>query len=265
MMIKLIVTDMDGCFLNDKKQLHPDTFSLINQCSEQGIHFAVASGRSYPSLSSLFHPILDQITLICDNGSYISHKNNPLHLQPLEKEHVHFFIKEGLKDPNAYTVLCSPTQSYMKKTNHISQRNMDEILHYCPNIKLVDDLLTIEEDIIKITFLDPRGAEKNIYQQLKPFHGNPSVILSAQLWVDIINPSVNKGMGVQTLQKHLGISSQATIVFGDYLNDLEMIQEAEHSFAPSNAHPTIQTHAKTIIGNHRDWSVFEKIKEIITE
>jgi hypothetical protein len=42
------------------------------------------------------------------------------------------------------------------------------------------------------------------------------------------------------LQKKLGISPQETIVFGDYLNDCEMMQKAYFSYAMANAHPDLR-------------------------
>ena len=41
------------------------------------------------------------------------------------------------------------------------------------------------------------------------------------------------------LQHQLGVSAEQTVVFGDYLNDLEMLDSGEMSFAMANAHPQV--------------------------
>jgi hydroxymethylpyrimidine pyrophosphatase-like HAD family hydrolase len=42
------------------------------------------------------------------------------------------------------------------------------------------------------------------------------------------------------IQKRFGIKTDETMAFGDYLNDLEMLQQAGYSFAMANAHPDIR-------------------------
>jgi hydroxymethylpyrimidine pyrophosphatase-like HAD family hydrolase len=41
------------------------------------------------------------------------------------------------------------------------------------------------------------------------------------------------------LQKALGVTPAQTAAFGDYLNDLEMLQAADLSYAVANAHPDV--------------------------
>ena len=42
-----------------------------------------------------------------------------------------------------------------------------------------------------------------------------------------------------SLQRTLGVGPDQTMAFGDYLNDLEMLAQATHSFAMGNAHPRV--------------------------
>lgn len=262
-MFKLIVTDMDGSLLNNAKELPSDIFEVIDYCENQGIEFAIGSGRSYQTLSTMFSSVKDRISFICDNGAYVVSKNKVLFSSPIPKDKYDFFIKEGRKDPNVYTVVCTPTVAYFENCDRIDAKSMEEIIHYYPNCINVDDLLEIKDDVLKICYLDPRGAENFIYQQLKPFDGNPRVVHSAHVWVDVVNLEVNKGIGIEKLQEEFNLTHDETVIFGDYLNDLEMFQQASTSYAPINAHEDIKKLATEIIGNNDEWSVINKIKEII--
>ena len=51
---------------------------------------------------------------------------------------------------------------------------------------------------------------------------------------------VHKGIGVRKLQEYLGISKEETMIFGDFMNDYEMLQEAHFSVAMKNALPQIK-------------------------
>ena len=65
--------------------------------------------------------------------------------------------------------------------------------------------------------------------------------MSGNAWVDMMKAGVNKGSAVRHLQQQYGISYGETMVFGDYLNDWEMMQAAYYSFAMANAHPALKT------------------------
>lgn len=254
---------MDGSLLNSQKEYPSDLYHVIQDCENKGIEFAIGSGRSYSSLAVMFETLKDKISFICDNGAYVVSKNKILFTSAIPKDKVDFFIKEGRKDPLVTTIICTTTSSYFEQANTISTQAMDEVLHYYPTCTHVDDLLTINEDILKICYLDLRGAEDTIYKQLLPFSADPRVVLSAHVWVDVVNLEVNKGFGVEKLQQELNLSQDDTVVFGDYLNDVEMFHQATTSYAPSNAHDAIKELATEVIGHHDEWSIINKIKELI--
>lgn len=254
---------MDGSLLNSQKELPSDLYPVIQDCENKGIEFAIGSGRSYSTLSVMFDSIKDKISFICDNGAYVVCKNKVLYTSPIPKDQVDFFIKEGRKDHKVTTLVCTTTSAYYEHGDQISNEAMDEIMHFYPNSSNVDDLLAITDDVLKICYLDLRGAEHTIYKQLLPFSSDPRVVLSAHVWVDVVNLNVNKGIGVEKLQEEFGYNHDDTVVFGDYLNDLEMFHQATTSYAPSNAHTTIKELATEVLGHHNDWSIINKIKEII--
>ena len=49
-----------------------------------------------------------------------------------------------------------------------------------------------------------------------------------------------RGNALREVQKLLNITKEETMVFGDYHNDIEMMQEADFSFAMKNAHKDIK-------------------------
>ena len=46
------------------------------------------------------------------------------------------------------------------------------------------------------------------------------------------------------LQNRLGISQDETMIFGDYNNDIEMLQKGYFSFAMKNAHQNVKSIAR---------------------
>ena len=74
-MIKLVVTDIDGTLLPEgTDHLNPELFEVIRALKENGIQFAVGSGRQYMSMRYLFQPVLDDVIFIAENGSNVMYQ-----------------------------------------------------------------------------------------------------------------------------------------------------------------------------------------------
>ena len=78
-----------------------------------------------------------------------------------------------------------------------------------------------------------------------------------------MDKGVNKGLAIKEIQDKLGISYEETMVFGDYLNDLEMMDYAYHSYAMENAHDDLKKVSRYIAKKNTEDGVIEKIKEVI--
>ena len=60
--IKLVATDMDGTFLDGQGQFDMERLkSLLVKFKEEGLYFAVASGRGILSLEKLFAEVRNEI------------------------------------------------------------------------------------------------------------------------------------------------------------------------------------------------------------
>ena len=91
-------------------------------------------------------------------------------------------------------------------------------------------------------------------------HINPC---KRSIWVDVMSEGVDKGLAVRELQAAMGIDATQTMAFGDYLNDYEMLQAADWSFAMSNAHPDILDVANyTAPANHEN-GVIRTVRSVL--
>ena len=89
------------------------------------------------------------------------------------------------------------------------------------------------------------------------------MVVSGRNWIDIMNGSANKGRALRALEMSLGIPRSATAVFGDYLNDLEMMAEADWSFAMDNGHPAVQRAAQFIAPRNTDGGVVQVLQKLL--
>lgn len=258
--IKLIATDMDGTLLNSKKELNPVFYNLFDKLKQRQILFAAASGRQFFNLQKEFSIIKDEIIFIAENGSYVVYKNRDVLVQAIDKDTVHHLISIARKIPDAYTILCGKQQAYIENTD---ARFMEHVDMYYDKRLVVDDLLEVEYDeFLKIAICDFKGSEQNSYTWFKHLENELQVKVSGSLWLDLSHRLANKGRALKVLQQELNIGFNETMVFGDYLNDLEMMKEGYFSYAMANAHPDIKEAARFMAASNDEDGVIKVLEEV---
>lgn len=240
--VKLVVSDMDGTLLNSEGKVSDTFFELYKEFKKHGIHFVAASGRQYHSIIQKLSPIKDQIVIIAENGGITKQGDNELLITDLPVQNVNEFIPiiRGVKD--VYAVLCGKDSAYIETRN---ENFISMFSEYYNKYSVVDDLTKVVSDVfLKIAVYSFKSSEKDIYPHVKHYEKKFQVKVSGSNWLDLSHINANKGHALQHLQKNLGISKEETLVFGDYNNDLEMMEQAQFSFAMKNAHPNVIKAAK---------------------
>lgn len=259
-MIKLIVTDMDGTLLNDQHEIHPDFWEIEKLLDNKGIMFSVASGRQFYNLESKFDRIKDRMLFFAENGTHVVHKGKDLYINPLDKSAALDFVRKGRELPETHLVLCGKNSAYIESKE---DSFFNEISKFYKKIEKVDDLTLVEDTFLKVTFCNFKGVEENTYPHLEKYSNDYKVAIAANVFIDITSITANKGNAISGIQKELNISPEETLVFGDYLNDLEMMQNAKYSYAMKNAHPEIISASKFVTNfSNNENGVLRTIQEL---
>ena len=237
-MVKLISADMDGTLLDSNKELSPELFPLIESLAEQGVRFVAASGRQYYNLEHIFEPVKDKMIFIAENGSVVFENDMNIFASVIAKERVREIVKAIRQIPGTSPVICGLKSAYAESDEPELLKNAEMYYHH---YDIMVDILTAEDDICKIAVYDYVNAETNSHAPLlEAFGGQMEIAVSGEHWVDISNPGCNKGTAINKIQEKYGISYEETMLFGDYLNDYEMMKTGRYSYAMENAHPQLK-------------------------
>lgn len=242
-MIKLIISDMDGCLLNDKKEIPHDMYEIIDALAEKQIAFAIASGRQVENIQEKFTPYVDSMYFLGENGSIVKHGKKTIYESILVPEDVKLLVETIRSMEGVYPIVCGSSGAYYDSEVPIVY---DKAKFFYANLFKVDDILQVTENISKIAIVDTINPETNIYPKLQPYADRFQIACSGDVWVDINNLGENKGRAVAQLQNILGVSREETMVFGDFLNDLAMMEQADYSYAMINGHPQLKETARYI-------------------
>ncbi len=259
-MIKLIVTDMDGTLLNDEKKIDESFWEVHKKITNLGIKFVVASGRQYFNIIKNFERLDENIIVLAENGAIIMEDEKELYSKPLKKEDAIELLKIGRTLPTANLIFCGKKKAYLEREN---PEFIKEVEKYYTKFEMVEDLTKVDDEALKITICDLEGAEENSYKGYKDYYDKFKVSVSGKIWMDITDKNINKGLALESLQKKLRVEKSETMVFGDYLNDYELLKQADFSFAMDNAHPELKKIANYSGGNNNEAGVVKSIKKYV--
>lgn len=256
--IKLIAVDMDGTLLNDKKEKPADFIPWVK--AHPQVMTVIASGRQYETLRRDFVEIEDEIYFMAECGGLVFHQGKMLFAQEIDKDIFRQTLAAVETIPGCVPILCGAKSAYMRHGSAVAEYNADM---YYKKLEFVDDLYApIEEDVmVKIAcFFEPKDAGERIGE----FVGLDeciTTVLSGGEWVDVIKKGVNKGNAIRFLQEKYDISPEECMVFGDYMNDYEMLSVCGESYAMANGHPDLKAIAKHIAPSNEEEGVMQVLRE----
>ncbi len=261
-MIKLIASDMDGTLLDDKKQLPPDFYDTIDRLCEKGVRFTVASGRTYAAVEHLFpEEYRTKIDYICDNGAYIVHEGKLVSLTPLSRSDFEEFVRAADEIGGFKLLVCAVGGTYHL---HDTEDFNKEVAKFYKNHIECDDLLAIKDTIYKLAVCDMQGAQQRGKPALDAVFGDRlNIQVSGPIWMDVMAGGVSKGSALKTLSETLGIDRGEVMAFGDYYNDMDMLQTAGVSFAMENGNDDIKKITTHIAESNNRSGVTKAIRQFV--
>ena len=236
--VKLIVCDMDGTLLDSHSRLPQDFFAIFSRLKACGIRFAAASGRSVPTLFALFQEAAKNMVMIAENGCCVTDGAQPLKVSSFSRSELAQVDEVSRRLTGIHDVFSGPQHAYIYRSTPEDARHY--IHHFFESVVYIDDISEICEEICELTVYDTVDAETWSAPYFSKALPGYKVMAGAKTWTNICLPEADKGSGVRCVQDYLGIGPEETMVFGDYLNDADMMPHAYFSYAMANAHPDLR-------------------------
>ncbi|ENM5786588.1 HAD family hydrolase [Vibrio metoecus] len=238
-MYKLIALDMDGTLLNSQKQISPRTKQAIAQARQQGIQVVLASGRPIDGMRSK----LEELNLTSHND-YVLYYNGSMVANVGSGEIIHQQIIDG-KSAKRVARLAQEwglnTHAFSQIHGLITPKNSQytEVEATINGLSITEmdfEQLADDHPIIKAMIVGEPDKLSNAINQLpQEWREEFTVVQSAPFFLEFLNIGSNKGVGVQAIAQHLGISAHQVICMGDAENDHHMLEFAGLGIAMANA------------------------------
>ncbi|WP_329415520.1 Cof-type HAD-IIB family hydrolase [Streptomyces sp. NBC_00704] len=262
--IRLVVTDMDGTLLDDDKRIPAGLWEVLERLRERGVLFSPASGRQYASLAREFAGVADGMVFIAENGAYVVRDGEEVSSDPLDPDVVARVVAAARRlaadGVDMGVVVCGKRSAYLERSD---EPFLAEAARYYVRHQVVEDVAAVDDEIVKVALFDFGSAEESTAPALAAFADTHQVVVSGEHWVDVMNRTAHKGAALRRLQRELGITPAQTMAFGDYLNDLEMLDAAEWSFAMTGAHPEVVRRARHLAPSNNDNGVLRTVVRLL--
>ena len=215
-LLKLILTDLDGTFLNSQGAYNRDYFlKLWPKLKEKQIAFGVCTGKSSARVEALFPEISDEIWILADSATRIKYQGKCLYEQLLDNQ-IALAIIARLQVTHSDQIIIAYTKNAVYIDQNIPKIHKNRVLASYPGAIEINDLQQITDDFIKVTVYDPASRCLETVQQLADFTEYAYIVASETQWIDIAAKGVHKGSTVAKLQVIPPISKGCRF-FGTYL------------------------------------------------
>jgi len=271
----LYVSDLDGTLLDMHGNFPRAWVDRLNRLIDRGLKFTIATARNYDSAHPILHEVNLQLPVILFNGAYLTHFKTGENLEQSNyiRRDVAYELLELTapleQDPFVYTFDERHRLYYRNAVNEGSQAYLKS-LEGDGRLQYVDEYqFTDGEQIAGLLLIDTPAVLAPVNRQLRErFPDNLNLYFAKDIahpkfhWLQMFHHHADKGKMLRTLSQHLDTPLEQIVVFGDYLNDLEMFEIAGKAIAVGNALPEVQSFAHQVIGTNSEGAVLNYLESL---
>lgn len=269
----LYISDLDGTLLDDNSQITRTSASLLNSAIARGALFSIATARTPATAVTLLRDINIGLPLIVMAGAamWLPSDKKYIHVTGFEKsefDSILQILNEADIYPLIYQIQGNQTHVYHKGKLHPAEQAFISERLDCGKIFHLDSddyEYKIGSTVIFFTMCDYDKLEP-VHRQFKEKHLG-QVNLSHYLFdnrigeLEIYPSGTSKSRAIAQLASETG--AKKVVVFGDNVNDIDMMRNADLSVAVSNAIEPVKQLADVIIGPNTTDSVAHFIHDNI--
>lgn len=272
--IKLIAFDLDGTFLDDKKEIPPENLEALKAAAERGIHIVPATGRLFigvhDSIKAL--PFVRYYILVNGAQVYDAWEDRIIYRGEIP-------LDMALSVMDYMETLPVIFDCYQHDCGWMSQHMFDRIDEFVPNPAMsaavkkqrrpVPDLRStliergdsVQKQQMFFKDIDEMRRQRDeilpgLFPELLP---STSVVTN----IELNHVSAGKDKGLEALCTHLGFALENAMAFGDGTNDTCMIKAAGMGVAMSNAEKEVLAAADYITLSNNEAGVAAAIERFV--
>ncbi|WP_427909719.1 HAD-IIB family hydrolase [Mycoplasmopsis bovis] len=272
---KIFSYDLDGTLLMSNNKVHPITKKAFHDVHLKGGINILNTGRGLLKVL----PLLDEFDgidyFICSNGALIYDVKNKNHIVvgQLEPEVFEQMFEYANQNDLIISIDTSNfTATYVNKDANgnfpewINKQDIMDFSHikfsdYETMSKVANDSKSI---ITQVALRNPNEIANETTKYFNDLYKDKySVYLTNRIYTDVNPLGISKWNGLKEFMRIYNMQDCIIYAFGNFSNDVEMLQNAHFSFAMENATDDAKEAATEVIGHYNSGAIGIKLEEII--
>lgn len=262
----LIATDLDGTFLDDRKQIPELNARAIATAAQRGITTVFASGRPL----RWFNRIADLDTCpglaVAANGAVIFDipSRQIKHFHPMDRDHV-LSMAQDIRDRLPDALFAAEYLTDWATEPGFSRFVMDSDSDFCAPL----DELFSHGPVTKLLMIEPHTPTDELAHLAQPLIGDQMTMTFSYLsdvgMLELSAPGITKARALTEILTDLRLTPDRMIAFGDMPNDLAMLKLAGQGYAMQECHASLIEAGYPIAGDNNSGAVGRTILRLLDE
>lgn len=273
MSIKLLCFDLDGTFLDDRKNIPPENIRALEEAAARGVYIVPATGRIYTGLPEALRRPSYMRWYITVNGAYVYDA-----VEDRTAVRAEIPLDLALRFYEYADTLNVLYDCYQDNWGYMTADMLKIAAKTIPDPgirKLIVELRTPVPELKE--YLREKGEPLQKLQlyfedmdlrarELKELPGRfPELSISSSVPfnMEINAKAATKGQAMLALCKILGIRPEESMALGDGTNDLDMIRNAGVGVAMANADPALLNAADYVTGTNNACGFAKAVEKFV--
>lgn len=270
--MNIFYSDMDGTLLDHTARLSDENRERLRKLLLEGVAFSVATGRNMHTISSELKDLPIVYPVIENNGSYLTDYKSKAKIQVnyLPQKHIRRIIDQVMASGDAPLFFLFDGEEHFYTIGSRMNEGMQNYIDYRKSLG-EENFAVIEDPYIlplhQMINIQVMGSEQHMMQLYRAFltlgedYACHAMFTYHDWWyVNVASHDSSKAHGLREVRK--GMKAQdRLIVFGDNINDIPMLLEADVAVAVGNAIDEVKQIADIVIGKNTEGAVIDFIEK----
>lgn len=262
--IRLVALDLDGTLISSKLDVSIVVKNAIARARDAGVEFTMATGRMFVAARPFAQAIGIDGPIVCYQGAatYVVATAERLSHVPLPVDVGETVFARAAQDgvrALGYFEDTLYTEVDDRYTQAYTRLARVEPHVVGPLTRFFRDRPTTK--INCVTDAEVAGAYA---ETLKDFLGGRAYVTRSQPdFVEVIDPSVDKGRALAAVAQYYGVALHETMAVGDSWNDVPLLSSAGLAVAMGTAPPELRAQADAVVAGVEDDGVAEAIERFV--
>lgn len=260
----LLVSDLDGTLIGREHHISPENIAAIRTFVAGGGRFLGATGRTELNVRPYTVGIPLSSPWILYNGAaiYDWSVGGFLYKAPLDRHRTEAFVRRVMARLPGINIQVYPGGPFCQ----VNPTGGDDITAVREGQAYEDrPMEEIVDDWLKVLFCTDHPEEIDIIEAMfdaDPLSEKAHKTHSGSRYFELTAPGVNKGSALARLRSILDPTPSCVVAIGDYINDVEMLQEADIPAAPDSALDVVKRYARIVTRSHAENAIADLVDRL---